>query len=414
MFKQNYFRTLANKANAALSTGPRTPEGKAKSCRNSLKHGLCALAVMPDEREPDVVEQRARWMAAFSPPTDIGVEVVDYSFRCKRRLERILDAEDAAIALRVRKSYQILEEARRNRFLDLRELFDTDPERAMCPLAKSVLGCEYLLTVIEKLREALEDDAWTEAEQTRLETIDASGLFGIDRTLEAARMILDADKARRSGVELPADLAADLVERAPNARRAITIRIDRAERIVRKQLDEAIDTESFENSVQSDIVKFDESETGAIRRRYLIDAERRFFELIQVAEFVSDGSSEIDFHGQSVVEYVKEVLARQSRPAPPAPEQARACAAAAPSPDETKTSAPAAPTQQQPKRTVLPVGPVPPPRPPILDALGQELDRLHAAARNEPISGRDDRVDLEHHDDSPTRRTAASAAARSA
>ena len=36
----------ANRANAQKSTGPKTPEGKAKSRRNGLKHGLTAEACM--------------------------------------------------------------------------------------------------------------------------------------------------------------------------------------------------------------------------------------------------------------------------------------------------------------------------------------------------------------------------------
>ncbi len=45
----------ANRRNAQLSTGPRTPEGKAVSRWNALTHGILAQAVIPpplDEIEP--------------------------------------------------------------------------------------------------------------------------------------------------------------------------------------------------------------------------------------------------------------------------------------------------------------------------------------------------------------------------
>ena len=43
-------RIAANRANARKSTGPKTPEGKAISRANALKHGLCANVVVPETR----------------------------------------------------------------------------------------------------------------------------------------------------------------------------------------------------------------------------------------------------------------------------------------------------------------------------------------------------------------------------
>ena len=37
---------LANRRNAALSTGPKTPEGKEQSRRNALKHGMTGAGVV--------------------------------------------------------------------------------------------------------------------------------------------------------------------------------------------------------------------------------------------------------------------------------------------------------------------------------------------------------------------------------
>jgi hypothetical protein len=45
-------RLIANRLNAQKSTGPRTPDGKAKSALNSLKHGLTARAPVLANEDP--------------------------------------------------------------------------------------------------------------------------------------------------------------------------------------------------------------------------------------------------------------------------------------------------------------------------------------------------------------------------
>ena len=49
----NPAQLAANRANAQFSTGPRTPEGKARVSRNAVKHGLNSSKLFVRAGEPE-------------------------------------------------------------------------------------------------------------------------------------------------------------------------------------------------------------------------------------------------------------------------------------------------------------------------------------------------------------------------
>ena len=64
-------RLAANRANAQLSTGPTTPEGKAKSCLNALKSGLTgATVVLPGEDLARYEQHLLAYQNEFQPATE--------------------------------------------------------------------------------------------------------------------------------------------------------------------------------------------------------------------------------------------------------------------------------------------------------------------------------------------------------
>jgi hypothetical protein len=62
-------RALASRINGARSRGPKTTEGKARSSRNALKHGLRAqkVVVLPDEDATEFEAQEAALLAELAP-----------------------------------------------------------------------------------------------------------------------------------------------------------------------------------------------------------------------------------------------------------------------------------------------------------------------------------------------------------
>src|SRR6266446_7484017 len=63
-------QTEANRQNAKHSTGPRTPEGKSKSSKNALKHGLTAVElVLPTESQEEFDEHAAELRDEHHPST---------------------------------------------------------------------------------------------------------------------------------------------------------------------------------------------------------------------------------------------------------------------------------------------------------------------------------------------------------
>jgi hypothetical protein len=97
-------RILANQANSKLSTGPKTPEGKAQSRANSYKHGLTGAGVVMPRADADEVDRRAASFAAETNASgDIGHALARRAALGSVRMERAADQQAAALSEHVRR-----------------------------------------------------------------------------------------------------------------------------------------------------------------------------------------------------------------------------------------------------------------------------------------------------------------------
>ena len=95
----------ANQANAARSTGLKTPEGKEASRANALKHGLTGAGLVLPERAAEEVDRRVKSYAAELNPTgEIGVALVRQLALMSVRMETCADYQTAAQAERARQA----------------------------------------------------------------------------------------------------------------------------------------------------------------------------------------------------------------------------------------------------------------------------------------------------------------------
>jgi hypothetical protein len=91
-------KLAANRANTQLSTGPRTPDGKARSSRNALKHGLLSGQILLSHENADELDAlRENLCADLRPVGALEELLVERIVSSAWSLRRAVRAERALI-----------------------------------------------------------------------------------------------------------------------------------------------------------------------------------------------------------------------------------------------------------------------------------------------------------------------------
>ena len=91
-------RSLTSAINGALSHGPTSPEGKARSARNAEKHGIYSSAVLLHHESKEAFDLlQEGYYQRFHPASQPETDLVDQMVAATWRLRRITAVESAAI-----------------------------------------------------------------------------------------------------------------------------------------------------------------------------------------------------------------------------------------------------------------------------------------------------------------------------
>jgi hypothetical protein len=210
----------ANQANAAKSTGPKTPEGKEKSRQNAVKHGLTGdgVALLPD----DAVEVDKRFRAfcqELQPSGIFGLTLVRRAATLAVRMEKCSEREMAASSERVAKALAEFEapegadpeEVARLRTEVAREaVFDTSKEACLLRRYEAAAERGFFraikeLRLLEKQVESVDPDM--QAEIFRQELGSFLDLKKLDDEMDALYPELAMPVPRKGAVQAPQNVS---------------------------------------------------------------------------------------------------------------------------------------------------------------------------------------------------------------
>jgi hypothetical protein len=220
-------RVDANRLNSQHSTGPRTKQEKMRSRANSLKHGLCASTVVPED--PELVQRRSReFHEVLKPQNEVQVWMADHAALYSIRIDRCEKIERQVrdkISLRAELTW---DDDRRSEAEVLGRSLGKNPALTIDALRRTPQGCDWLMAQWALLAFTAETlKVWSE-DQTRL-AFDLLGTPLIFRPGQKPGELLDQD----GSVVDPADDLAGLARREIESlkeRKAIVADLDEVDR----------------------------------------------------------------------------------------------------------------------------------------------------------------------------------------
>jgi hypothetical protein len=277
-------RIEANRRNSLKSCGPKTPEGKERSRRNGLKHGMTGAGiVLADEDLTEVDRRNDELQAELDPQSALGKIMVRQMAMLSVRMERSGTQETVAIALRVRHAPDDFDQARLDEADRLLDLLGEEPRVQLRKLRTSPEGVERLILAWEELRGDLTRDpqpTWTSWHRDRAENLTG---FRIDEASGSRIGALSkAASGNFAGLGDQEGAGLEVDDRKGWARARLVERIN--DEIARLETHyESLDFNMIEldRREAGDRALFDPSREATLARRYESEATRGFFKALK-------------------------------------------------------------------------------------------------------------------------------------
>jgi hypothetical protein len=178
----------SNQRNARLSTGPTTPEGKARSRANALKHGLAADTLVIDELEAAFSERKSVWEQEYRPTTEEGRFALEAVVACTFRIEECRRNINARLDRDITRACLVWDLDREADVALIASKLAKQPELVSRQLRASKHGVQLILRLWDRLGESLDTKkgAWSDAEIST-----AFDLLGVPSHLRDGRAPFD-------------------------------------------------------------------------------------------------------------------------------------------------------------------------------------------------------------------------------
>ena len=276
-------RLLANRANAAKSMGPRTPEGKARSRANAVKHGLTGAGIaLPTEDAAEVERRFSAMERELKPEGELASYLVRRVAGLSVRVERSVRHESKMTADRVRRALDDYDEKRAAEVEEAFGRLATDPAASVRKLLRTPQGVARMIEAWLGIKDDLGRKQPTRPSHLHLEMAEnLSGRGPGDLPISRSEALCHAMSLNFKFLDERDGAGLDQSARREWAKGQMIGRIDEEVEALQELLETFdLDEIARDRAESVDRVFFDPSKEGILARRYEAAAERALYKAL--------------------------------------------------------------------------------------------------------------------------------------